>query len=95
MACLNIKLQAAPDHTASSSEQTTRHHGNVAPLNRSLSMVLKASMRPGRKEAEGEGCRSRECCRQRKSAVSTHPEFSKMCKIGVTLCRHINTGGPL
>ncbi len=71
-ACLNIKLQAASEHTASSSEQTARRHGNAAPVGRSLSVVLKASRaQEGRKEAEGEGCRSCDCCRQRKSAVST------------------------
>lgn len=70
--CHDIELQAASEHTASSSEQTARHHGNAAPLDRSLSMVLKASRRPGRKEAKGEGCC--ECCRQRKAAVDTCPD---------------------
>lgn len=65
-----MKLKAAPQHTAS--EQAVRHHGNAALLGGSLSMVLKGGMRTGRKDAEGEGGRSCECCRQRKSAVYTH-----------------------
>lgn len=56
-------------------QQTARLHGNAAPVGRSLSMVPKASRaQEGRKEAEGEGSRSCECCRQRKSAVSTCPD---------------------
>lgn len=69
--CLNIKSQTASLHTASSSEQTARRHGNAAPGGRSLSVVLKGSWA---EEAEGEGCRRCECCRQRKSAVSTRPD---------------------
>lgn len=49
--CVDIELQKASEHTVSSGEQTTRRHGNRAPIGRSLSMVLTASRsREGREQ---------------------------------------------
>lgn len=73
-----VKLQAASEDTASSSEQTACRHGNAAP---NLQVTVRGAgskqslgRKGGREEAEGEGCRGCECCRQRKSAVPTCPD---------------------